>query len=185
MFRAEWLAASPAALLLLAAARAAAAPQANAGLTVGGAATDLRTTGPHGALHLGMRADVLFLRSRDREMALGPYVDFVTEGFDSAELGAGVEWLLPVWSAVPFVFSAGTLARRAAGVAWAPGVASTVFVGSRSYNFDSFYALAAGFFVQGRYGFGAARQTDVIAGLQVDLSLLGYPFLFAYQAMSR
>ncbi len=141
--------------------------------------------GPHGAFHLGARADVLFLRQRDREMAVGPYVDFVSEGFGTAEVGAGGEWLVPVWSTVPFVFSAGGVARKARGYAWEPGVAAGVFLGSRSYNFHSAYQLAGGLFLQGRYGFGDARQADLIAGLQVDLTLLAYPFVFLYQAVRR
>ena len=118
-------------------------------------------------------------------MAVGPYVELVTEGFASVEVGGGVEWLVPVWTPVPFVFSAGLFERKAPGFSLAPGVASTVFLGSRSYNFHSVYELAAGFFVQGRYGFGDARQADVTAGLQLDLSLFAYPFLFAYQALGR
>jgi hypothetical protein len=138
---------------------------------------------PHAFFHLGARADVLFLRTRNRDMGIGPYVDFATAAFETLELGSGIEWLIPVSEAWPVVVSAGVFERRAPGFGWEPGAATTLFVGSRSYNFTSWYGLAAGFFVQGRYGFGDARQADVLAGVQVDLSFLAYPFLLAYEAL--
>ena len=67
-----------------------AAPQASAGVTVGAAVTDLRTKG-RGAFHLGARADLLFLRERESDMAVGPYLDFATERLDTVEVGGGAE----------------------------------------------------------------------------------------------
>ena len=163
---------------------ASADPQANAGLTLGGAATDLRTA-PSSAFHLGARGDVLFLRNRGSDMALGPYVEVLSESFRTLEAGGGVEWLVPVRDELPLVLSAGGFARRAPGVSWEPGVASSVFFGSRSYNFHSFYDLAAGIFVQGRWGLGDAHQADVIVGVQMDLVLLAYPLIFAYEALAH
>jgi hypothetical protein len=168
---------------LLASGSAQAAPQVNAGLTVGGGATDLRGDRAHGFFHLGARADVLFLRTRNRDMAVGPYVDFATAAFETLELGGGAEWLIPLSEGLPLVISAGLLERRAPGYPFEPGAASTIFLGSRSYNFHSWYGLAAGFFVQGRYGFGDARQADILGGVQIDLTLFAYPFLLAYEAL--
>ncbi len=165
--------------------RTAAAPQANFGLTVGGAATDLRTNGPRAAFHLGGRADVLFFRSRNREAGFGPYVDVATAAFDTLEAGGGVEGLLPITEAIPLVLSTGLFERRAPSFGWQPGAEATVFAGTRSHNFTSWYGLAAGLFVQGRYGFGDAKQADLIAGAQIDLSLFAYPFVLAYEALRR
>lgn len=171
--------------LTLVAGPAGATPQANAGLTVGGALTDMRTAaGPRAAFHLGARGDVLFLRRRDRDMGIGPYVEFATEAFDTLELGAGASWLVPGWT-FPFVFSAGAFERQARGQGWEPGVASSIFVGPRSYNFHSSYDLAGGLFVQARYGLGDARQADIVLGAQIDLTLLAYPLIFAYAAVRR
>jgi hypothetical protein len=160
------------------------APQANVGLTIGGAATDLRTSASS-AFHLGGRADVLFLRERGRDMAVGPYVEVLSEGFRTLELGGGVEWLLPVREELPLVLSAGSYARRAPSFAWEPGVAAGVFFGARSFNFHSIYGLAAGLFVQGRYGLGDAHQADVVMGLQMDVVLLAYPAIFLYEAIAH
>ena len=155
------------------------------GLTIGGGATDLRLGGPRAAFHLGGRADVLFLRSRNREMGVGPYVDVATAAFDSLETGGGVEWLVPLTESLPMVLSAGMFERHTRAFGWEPGTEATIFVGSRSHNFTSWYGLAAGLFVQGRYGFGDGHQADLLAGAQIDLSLFAYPFILAYEALRR
>jgi hypothetical protein len=165
--------------------RADAAPQANAGMTIGGGIDGLRGGGTSGFFHVGGRADVLFLRERGRDMAIGPYVDIATASFTTLEAGAGVEWLLPVRDDLPFILSAGVFERRAPSFGWEPGVATTLFFGSRSYNFHSWYDLGLGVFVQGRYGLGEAKQGEVIFGAQIDLALLAYPFIFVYEAIRR
>jgi hypothetical protein len=162
---------------------AAGAPQANAGLTIGGGTG--APGGGGGLFHLGARADVLFLRERGTDMAIGPYVDFATASFSTLEAGAGAEWLLPVRDDLPLVVSAGAFERRAPGFAWEPGAEATLFFGSRSYNFHSWYELVVGVFAQGRYGLGDARQREIIFGLQFDFALLAYPFVFAYEALRR
>jgi hypothetical protein len=165
---------------------ATAAPQVNVGVTLGPALTDLRTNGPRVAFHLGARASALFFRERGRDMAIGPYVDFATHAFDMLETGGGIEWLIPVVEdSLPFVLSAGAFARRAPSLPWEPGIATTLFFGSRSYNFHSVYGLAAGVFLQGRYGLGDGKQADVILGLQIDLAALAMPFIYLFNAVAR
>jgi hypothetical protein len=159
-------------------------PQIGAVLTGGAALTDLRAGhGPRLAAHLGGRFDVLFLRSRPDQMALGPYLDVATHAFDTFETGGGLSWLVPAGGPA-FVFSAGGFARSSA-FGWEPGASATVFWGSRSYNYHSVYGLGLGLFLQGRYGFGDGRQADAIAGVQVDLQYLALPFVLAYQAARR
>jgi hypothetical protein len=125
------------------------------------------------------------LRKRDRDMGIGPYVDLATAAFDTAEVGAGAEWLIPSWEPFSCVLSAGALERKAPRIPWEPGVAATLFFGSRSYNFHALYGLTAGFFVQGRYGLGDARQGDLIAGVALDLVFFAYPFLLAFEAIAH
>lgn len=166
------------------AAPAFAAPQVSVGATVGGAVTNLRDHAS-GAFTLGARGDILFLRERGTDMAVGPYVEALTVGFDTLETGGGFEWLLPVRDDLPFVLSAGAFERHAPNQGWQPGVATGLFFGSRSYNFHSWYGLGTGVFVQGRYGLGDSRQADVLIGVQLDAALLAFPFLFAYQAIAH
>ncbi|MDB4943788.1 MAG: hypothetical protein JWP97_3322 [Labilithrix sp.] len=179
-------AACGAALLLLAVPREAhAAPQVTSGLTSGLALTDFRAAnGPRAAFHLGGRLDVLLGRSAPSDMAVGPYLEVMTAAFDTIEGGGGIAWLLPT-GATGFVLSAGGFVRSSRfGVE--PGVASTLFWGSRSFNYHSSYAIGAGLFAAGRYGLGdEGKQADVIAGVQLDLEYLALPFVLAYQAIAR
>ena len=79
-------------------------------LTVGGGVVSEgdRTVG---AFHLGARGDVLFLRRRDREMGLGPFVAVGSEAFRSVSFEGGIDWLVPAWVDFPFVFAAGAFDR--------------------------------------------------------------------------
>jgi hypothetical protein len=169
---------------LLASRPAVATPQISAGLTTGAALTDLRYgSGPRLAYHLGGRFDVLFLRDRPGTMALGPYIDVATAAFDTLESGGGLEWLLPAGDTA-FILSGGAFARTSR-FGLEPGLATTLFWGSRSFNYHSAYSLGVGLFAQGRYGLGDGRQADAIFGVQLDLEYLVLPFLFAYEAITR
>lgn len=159
-------------------------PQITAGATTGVAFTDMRAdNGPRFAYHLGARLDLLFLRDGPRDMAIGPYVDVVTAGFDTFEGGGGLAWLVPTGSTA-FVLSAGGFARTSR-YGWEPGASGTLFWGARSYNFHSAYAISAGLFAQGRYGLGDGKQADAIVGVQLDLEYLALPFVFLYEAVAH
>jgi hypothetical protein len=171
-------------LAALSAPDAAADPQASAGLTVGGVVQDV--VGPShasGAFHLGGRASVLFLRNRGTDMALGPYLDVATASFDNVDLGGGAEWLIPVRDDLPLVLSAGAFARDGDGRSWRPGGEGTVFFGSRSYNFHSWYGLAAGVFAQSRWVPSSPSTLDLVFGVQIDGELLLLPALLIYEAI--
>ena len=176
--------------LALAAAHAVAAepaegrPQITSGVTTGAAFTDIRADyGPRLAYQLGGRLDLLLLRESPRDMALGPYAEVTTAAFDTFEGGGGIAWLVPTGSTA-FVFSGGAFARTSR-FGWEPGVAGTLFWGSRSYNFHSAYAVGVGLFAQGRYGLGEGKQGDAILGVQLDLEYLALPFVFAYEALTH
>lgn len=171
-------------LVLLSPGEATATPQVTAGLTTGAALTDLRAeNAPRLAYHLGGRLELLFLRDTPRDMAIGPYVDIATAAFDTFEGGGGIAWLVPTGS-TGFVFSGGGFARTSR-LGWEPGVAGTIFWGSRSYNFHSAYAVGVGLFAQGRFGLGDGKQADAILGVQLDLEYLALPFVVAYQALAH
>jgi len=159
-------------------------PQASVGLTGGATVQDVAES-PGVSLHLGGRADVLFLRDHNGQMALGPYVDAATAGFHDLDTGGGVEWLLPLTSDVPVVLSAGGLVRNGDARSWAPGLEGTLFVGSRSFNFHSWYGLAAGVFAQTRWVPASPSTTDLVFGVQLDLELVVLPALFLWDAISH
>ena len=173
-----------AAALLARTASASADPQAGAALTVGGGVAGVQPDGRKvPVFHLGVRADILFLRERDRDMAIGPYLEVGTEAFRSLAVGGGGEWLVPVTESFPLVLSAGATARGVDGVGWEPGLSAAAFFGSRGFNFHSWYGLTGGVFVLARRSLGASHDTDVIAGLELDLSLFAYPGIFLYNAL--
>lgn len=153
-------------------------------VTTGGVLTDLRAgNGPRLAYHLGGRLDVLLLREKPRDMAIGPYVEVLTAGFDTVEAGGGFACLVPTGSPA-FVFAAGG-AARSSRLGLEAGLAASVFWGARSFNFHSSYAVSAGLFAQGRFGLGDGRQADAVVGVQVDLEYFALPFLLAYGALAR
>lgn len=174
------VAAALGAALVGAPAEASAEPQFSAGLTVGPAFRHLRVGPVKPAFHLGARFDVLFLRSAQRDMGLGPYVDLGTSGFDSFESGGGISWLIPA-GGTSFVASGGGQARVASGTV-EPGLTWGLFWGSRSFNYHSSYGFGVGLFAQGRYGLGDSKSFDLVTGLQVDFAVIALPFLLLVNA---
>ena len=115
-------------------------------------------------------------------MAIGPYIETSTEGFESIAMGGGGEWLAPIWPSFPFVLSAGAYAERAPGYPWSPGISTRLFWGPRSYNFHSVYGLAAGLFVDGRMALAESDRAAIVIGAQVDFATLALPFILAINA---
>jgi hypothetical protein len=110
-------------------------------------------------------------------MAFGPYVEAGTLSFHNLDAAAGAEWLIPLRDELPLVVSVGALVRDGGGRSWASGVESSVFFGSRSYNFHSWYGMATGLFVQTRWIPGPQATVDAIFGVQIDAELLVMPAL--------
>jgi len=110
-------------------------------------------------------------------MAVGPYIDATTLSFHSADVGAGAEWLIPVIDELPLVISGGAFIRDGQGRSWSPGADGSVFFGSRSFNFHSWYGMASGIFAQTRWIPGAPSSVDFIFGVQIDAELLALPVL--------
>jgi hypothetical protein len=158
-------------------------PQTTAALTLGVVGTgERRALWESTKLHAGLRADVLFGRSGPRDFGVGPYAELGTFGFSDVQLGAGASGLLPVHDDLPIVVSAGAYAR-AAGGAVEPGLTAQIFWGTRSYNFDSTYGMAAGLLVGGRYGLGASGETAILIGAQLDLRAMALPFVLLTDAL--
>src|SRR6185437_3814369 len=152
-------------------------PQVSAGLTVGGAVENVvGPAPPGGAFHLGGRGSILFLRNRGSDMAIGPYVDVATASFHDLDVGAGAEWLLPVRDDLPIVLSAGGFLRDGDARSWNPGLEGTVFFGSRSYNFHSWYGMAVGIFAQTRWVPASPATLDMVFGIQIDGELMALPW---------
>jgi hypothetical protein len=163
---------------------ASADPQANLGVTAGWVLQDAFGPGSSSsAFHAGARADVLFLRSRGDQMAIGPYIDAATSSLHDFDAGGGLEWLLPVRDDLPIVLGAGALARNGEGHSWAPGAEGTIFFGSRSYNFHSWYELAFGVFAQARWIPSPPAVADLVLGVQIDGEFIAMPSMLIISAL--
>lgn len=119
-------------------------------------------------------------------MGVGPFLGAATEvPFRTGTVEGGVEWLVPGWADIPFVFAAGAFERDDSVHGWSPGVLGAVLWGPHSYNFEGPYALSGGLFVEVRHTLGAFADDGIVAGAIIDLSLFAYPFLFAYGALTH
>lgn len=160
-------------------------PQANVGLVVGAAGR-----GQHErvfeepAFHAGVHADVLFARDGNSDFGVGPYVDLITQQFDEIQIGHGVSVLFPVIDTFPIVASVGTYLRAADDdYDVQPGIAGTLFFGSRSYNFGNNYVMAFGLVAQVRAGLDDRRQTSFVLAVHLDTAFLASPLVFLAEAI--
>ncbi len=160
-------------------------PQANVGLVLGAAGR-----GQHArvfeepAFHGGFHADVLFARDSNTDFGVGPYVDVVTQQFDEVQVGHGVSVLFPIIDTFPIVASVGTYLRAADDdFDIQPGIAGTLFFGSRSYDYEDSYVMAFGLVAQVRAGLDDRRQTSFILALHVDTLFLASPIVFIAEAI--
>lgn len=167
----------------------AAPPQIGVGITAGlaGVAKEGRLW-DETVLHLGARGDVLFGRDGSNGFGVGPYLEVMTHDFGELQTGGGASLLLPVTELFPIVLSAGgylripwtegpgPLADRSYGVE--PGLAGTIFLGTRSFNFHSSYEITVGVIGQARFGLGDSRESSFVIAAQADLAALWVPVVF-------
>ena len=159
--------------------RAEAEPQGNASLTIGGAAVgDHGRFWGHAAFHLGLRGDVMFLRGKAGDFALGPYVEVGTLAFSEVQLGGGISALLPVTNTFPLVASVGAFGRYGNdGFGPEPGVSGALFWGTRSFNYTANYVMAAGLLVGFRQSLGESKESALLIAAQLDLAAMGLPIV--------
>jgi len=167
--------------IVLSSRSASADPQVHTALTLGGAITDLRTVGPGVAFELGGRANLTFLRNRESDMGLGPFIDVQTVAFDRLDTGGGLDWVVPGLGGA-FILSGGGFGRFESGGPRA-GALGRLFWGAHSYNFHGSYVHGAGLFAEGRFALDASKSADVIIGAEIDLFYIAAPAIFLYEAI--
>ncbi|MFO0551370.1 MAG: hypothetical protein U0271_23470 [Polyangiaceae bacterium] len=109
---------------------------------------------------------------------MGPYVETLTHNFDELQFGGGASVLFPVFDAFPLILSTGIYGRYADdrfGVE--PGIATSVFVGTRSYNFTTWYSMSFGVLLEARVGLGDSGETSFVAAIQFDAAFAGTPLV--------
>lgn len=191
------VASAGAATLLLASSTAwGAPPQFGLGVTVGaaGVAQEGRLW-DETVMHLGARGDVLFGRDGPKGFGAGPYLEVLTHDFGELQAGGGASLLLPLTELFPIVLSAGgylripwqddagPLAGKSHGVE--PGVAGTLFFGTRSFNFHNAYEITVGVLGQARFGLGESRETSFVVAAQLDLAALWVPVVFIVNGLQE
>ncbi len=188
--------AASAGLALAAAEAAASPPQVAVGITVGaaGVGKDKRIWDDT-VFHLGARGDVMFGRDGSKGFGIGPYLEVLTHDFGELQTGAGASFLIPVSELFPIVISGGgymripwqdgtgALAGKSHGIE--PGVAATLFFGTRSFNFHGSYELTAGLLGQVRFGLGESHESSFVVAAQIDLAALWIPWVFVIHALQE
>jgi len=154
-------------------------PQANAALTLGGAAVGAEAdVSDHAEFHLGLRGDTIFGRRDAFDFGIGPYVELGTLAFDELQFGGGASLHVPVHETLPLVASVGAYGRVGDddfGVD--PGFSGALFWGSRSYNFHANYVMAVGLSVGYRHTFGQANESALLVAAHLDLAAMGLPLV--------
>jgi hypothetical protein len=129
----------------------------------------------------GVRADILFGRTRNRDFAVGPYLTLSSANFADLRLGAGASVLLPTFDGdFPFVISVGGISRDFVRA----GLGTSVFFGLRSHNLHGGYAMASGLMLGADAELTGPRRTTLVLGLQLDGLWLALPFLLCYEWLS-
>lgn len=163
------------------------APQANASLLVGPVISSGQDGGfaDHAELELGLRGDILFLRTGPEDFGLGPYLEASTFAFNQGQLGGGATFLIPVHDTFPLVFSGGghlRLAREDLGPR--PGFDASLFWGARSFNYHGAYNMAGGLRIAYHHTFGISPDVGptvdeklLSISAQIDVVALGLPIV--------
>ncbi len=175
---------------------AAAPPQIGVGFTVGAAGIGKHhEVWDETVFHLGARGDVIFGRGGSNGFGVGPYVEVMTHDFGELQTGAGASVLLPVLELYPIVLSGGAYLR----IPWRdhvgpiadtrygvePGLAGTIFLGTRSYNFSNLYEITVGLVGEARVGLGESHETSFVVAAQLDFAALWVPVVFVVHGLQE
>ncbi len=170
-------------------------PQFGVGVTVGAAGVGKdHAIWDDTVFHLGARGDVMF-RNGSRTFGIGPYVEVMTHDFGELQTGAGGSLLIPITELYPIVVSGGgylripwqapngPLADRSYGIE--PGLAGTIFLGTRSFNWHNSYEITVGLIGQARFGLGDSHETSIVVAAQLDLAAIWVPIVFVVHGVQE
>jgi hypothetical protein len=176
----------------------AAPPQFGLGVTVGAAGVGKHhEVWDETVFHLGARGDMMFGRGGSTGFGIGPYVEVMTHDFGELQTGAGGSVLIPVTELYPIVLSGGgylrvpwrerdapgPIADRRYGVE--PGIAGTIFLGTRSFNFHNSYEITVGVIGQARFGLGDSHETSFVVAAQLDMAAIWVPWVFVIHGVQE
>lgn len=136
----------------------------------------------HTNANLGLRFESVWFRESPRDFGIGPYVEARTAWFHYGDYGGGLVALLPVDPTFPIWLGGGAFARRENDT-WAPGYHGFVAWGSRSFNYESSYAMAYGLLLDARVHRGDLPGVDLVISASIDLEAFSFPLLYTISAL--
>lgn len=135
--------------------------------------------GAEGLSILGLRADLLFGRDAQGELAAGIHAGVhLPDPFHEIQGDLGLSLLVPALDAWPIVLSGGGFVGSGPARA---GILGRIFWGVRPQNAFSWYVTTIGLFVEARAALAGTDAVDVSAGLHVDGFALLYPFVVLFE----
>jgi hypothetical protein len=158
-------------------------PRFNSGIVAGVAGTGRESAWQETKFYGALRGDLLFGRSSDRDVGIGPSVEVSTAAFSDVRGTLGALVLLPVTDVFSIGLTPGGYVRSSPqGATW--GLAARSFLGIRSYNYTGSYDLAAGLVLGFDKDLGGAHDHALIIAAQVDGFLLALPALLLVEWLS-
>ncbi len=148
-------------------------PQANVGVLPGVCGAFQESAGPV-CFHGAVSADVMFGRDSARSWGIGPALQLATAGFDDVRLHVGGSLQVPL-ADLQLVVSPLPYYRFAPDAEFGAGLRA--FIGSRSYNYTADYVAAFGLEAGLDWGFGAARERQVVIAAHLDGMWMAVPII--------
>jgi hypothetical protein len=123
-----------------------------------------------------LRGDVLFGRSRDSDLGVGPAVELGTAAFSDVRLTLGPTVFLPIGDVLGLAATPALLARRDDGVT-SLGASGRLFAGIRAMNHYGEYSMAGGLVLGFDRDLGDSGETAVVIAAHVDGLVLAVPVM--------
>jgi hypothetical protein len=132
------------------------------------------------AYYGSIRGNLIFGRSSEHDVGVGPALEVATTNFDDLRLLGGATAVLPLGdlfavSATPSVYV------RAHDDTTSPGVSGRLFLGFKSYNYESAYAMGAGLLLGFDQDLGGSKEHAAVVAVQLDALIVALPFALVYQ----
>jgi len=132
------------------------------------------------AYYGSIRGDLIFGRSSEHDVGVGPALEIATTDFDDLRLLGGATAVLPLGDL--FAVSATPSAYvRAHDDTTSAGVSGRLFLGFKSYNYESAYAMGAGLLLGYDQDLGGSKEHAAIVAVQLDALIVALPFALVYQ----
>ena len=146
-----------------------------ADLSIGGGVV-LEEEAHEGVFRFGAHTEVTFLRRTNRDFGLGVYGEVMTSSFRDVMASTGLTFLIPIHHGTPLVVFCGP--HYTYSGAHDAGIGGRLWWGFHNHNHHHPYNGTVGIWVEARGDLTGDQDVLVAAGLDIDLAILVYPFLY-------